>query len=287
MKKIVIFIILVFAISLSAIASSVNPLAIPENTLERPVLKYKNLESVMTENDFNQVLNTLSKIYSPVILARGGYPLLMKGDWHSSVVNAYATREVNSWKVLVAGGIARSKGMTNDSLALIVCHELGHHLGGAPRTFLFEGWPSAEGQADYWAASKCMKRYYAELLSEEIVINQNIPEKVLADCTNTYSEPKEMKICVRTMMATMNFSTFLNALGTTRYITNILGKDNREVKGTNTNDYPRPQCRIDTLYQGALCTIEADIETSETDAKLGHCNDTTKLGARPRCWYRP
>lgn len=282
-----IFIILFFVVSLSAIASSMSPSAIPDNSLERPVLKYKNLEPTMTEQDFNQVLKTLEKIYAPVILARGGYPLLMKGDWNSAIVNAYATREVDSWKVYVAGGIARSKGMTKDSLALIVCHELGHHLGGGPRTFLFEGWPSAEGQADYWASSKCLKRYYAELLGENVGSNDNIPERLLADCTNTFADPKEMQLCLKTMNATINFSSFINELSTTRFPTNILAKDSRVVKGTNTNDYPRPQCRIDTLYHGALCTIEADAETSDSDAKLGHCNDTTKLGTRPICWYRP
>jgi hypothetical protein len=201
-------------------------------------------------------------------------------------VNAYATRELESWTVYVAGGIARAKGMTKDSLALIVCHELGHHLAGAPRTFRYDGWPAAEGQADYWASSKCLKKYYAELLGEEISIEQNIPEKVLADCTNTFGSSAQMKICVKTMIATIHFSHFLNTLPTTRTPTSVMGKDNRIVKGTNTNDYPRPQCRIDTLYQGSLCTINADAETSDNDPLLGHCNEGT-IGTRPLCWYRP
>jgi hypothetical protein len=261
---------------------------IPENSLKQPLIKPKSLESSnVTEADFNEVINTLHRIYAPVVKKKANVELVMKADWHSGVVNAYATREVDTWSVHIAGGIARSKGMTKDSLALVVCHELGHHLGGAPRTFLFDGWPSAEGQADYWASSKCLKKYYAEVeMIEDIAQDENLPEKVLADCRNTYQSTVRMNICLRSMLATVHFSNFLNTLPTSRWITSITGKDNRVVKGTNTNDYPRPQCRIDTLYQGSLCTVDANAETSETNRLLGHCNEG-EVGTRPICWYRP
>ncbi len=259
---------------------------IPDNDLHFPPIRVKGFE-VVTEHDFNTVTKILHKIYAPVVLEKAQVPLIMNATWGDDTVNAYATREVESWTVHVAGGIARAKGMTKDSLALIVCHEIGHHLGGAPRTFLYEGWPSAEGQADYWATSKCLKNYYAELKNEELSINENIPDKVIKDCSNVYKNVTELKVCIRTMLASISFAHFLNNLPDAKVTVSIDATDARQVKGTNTNDYPRAQCRIDTLYQGALCSIGSNVATSETDAKIGHCNDVNRPGTRPRCWYKP
>ena len=263
--------------------------AIPDNDMNIPASEVnpKDTDNSVTEADFIRILSILKKIYSPVIKAKSGYDLVVVSDWQDGTVNAYATREVESWNIFVPGGIARAKGMTRDSFALIVCHELGHHLGGAPRTFLYNGWPSAEGQADYWATSKCLKRYYEELSYEEISIDATIPHKAVTDCSATHKNFKDIKVCIRTQLASIAFGQFLNELPTTKHKVSIETPDTREVKGTNTNDYPRPQCRLDTVYQGALCTVPSSMLTSDEDAKIGHCNDETKLGTRPRCWFKP
>lgn len=264
---------------------------IPENDLSNPApqlpLRVKNNPDVVSEQDFQKVVQILQKLYSSVVRDRAGAELVIKSDWQEATVNAYATREEGQWVVHVPGGIARAKGMTKDSLAFIVCHELGHHLGGAPRTFLFDGWPSAEGQADYWASSKCLKSYYEELAAEEISVGLNIPEKIIHDCSVVYRTFKEQKVCIRTMLASIAFANFLNQLPGSKGNISIDTPDTRVVKGTNTNDYPRAQCRLDTLYQGALCTVGSQVATSETDPKIGNCIDESKPGTRPKCWFKP
>ncbi len=263
---------------------------IPDNELNLPPKEYssqnKKSNDEVTEEDYLSVIKILTKIYAPVVLERSGFPLIIKTDWQDGTVNAYATREVDSWSVQVPGGIARAKGMTKDSLALIVCHEIGHHLGGAPRSFLYEGWPSAEGQADYWATSKCLKRYFETLAAEEISIGFDIPEKIISDCSSVYKSFIEVKVCIRTMLSSVAFANFLNQLPGSKVSISIETPDTRIVKGTNTNDYPRPQCRLDTLYQGALCSVASSVANSETDSVAGNCNDEMKAGSRPRCWYK-
>ena len=282
MKKLPIWILLtVFILSISPGVFA----AIDDNVLTVPT-NIKRTHQV-TEIEFNSVVSILHRIYKPIIDEKSGLNFIMAADWQDETVNAYATREAETWTVHVAGGIARAPGMTKDSLALIVCHEIGHHLGGAPRTFLFDGWPAAEGQADYWAASKCLKNYYRELDSEEAIISSELPAKAIQDCNSVYKDYSQLKICIKTMKANLSFSNFLNALPDIKVLTSLESSDPREVKGTNTNHYPRAQCRVDTIYQGALCNIDANVATSESDAKIGHCNDTTKPGTRPRCWYRP
>lgn len=269
--------------SLFAFASTNAFGVIPYNDIQIPT----ELAKGVSEADFKRITDLLHKIYAPKIEEKSHLKFVMNADWSDETVNAYATREVDAWTVQIAGGIARAPGMTKDSFALIVCHEIGHHLGGAPRTFLYDGWPSAEGQADYWASSKCLKNYYQALLEDEVIIKTDLPAKVSKDCTSVYKGYAEMKICIRSMMAAIDFSNFLNELPDNKVATSIERFDDRIVKGTNTNHYPRPQCRVDTVYSGALCDIDANVATSETDAKIGHCNDATKLGTRPRCWYKP
>lgn len=112
---------------------------IPENDLNNPPVLIKDFDTV-SEHDFNHITNLLHKLYAQDIEEKSGLKFVMITDWQDGTVNAYATRSVDAWNVHINGGIARSKGMTDDGFALIVCHEIGHHLGGAPRTFLYEGW---------------------------------------------------------------------------------------------------------------------------------------------------
>lgn len=246
-----------------------------------------NLQAnAVTEKEFNNVLSRIHSLYNSIVKTYG-VELVVDANWADTKENAYSTREEGRWVLHVPGGIARAKDMTTDSFALVVCHELGHQLGGAPRMHLYGGWPSAEGQSDYWASSKCLKKYYSSLSNQEISASANIPEKVIADCSSVYLNIAEQKVCVKTVLASLDFARFLNSLPDAKYVVSLETPDPKVVKGTNINDYPRPQCRFDTLYQGALCPISFNVLNSEKDPDIGNCNDYTKLGARPRCWFKP
>ncbi len=278
------FALCLFLFSLTSIVFGAN--VIPENDLSNPPLIVKDFGAI-TEHDFNEVTSTLYKIYAPIIEEKSGLKFVMIADWKDATVNAYATQSLESWNVHINGGIARAKGMTIDGLALVVCHEIGHHLGGAPKNFLYYGWPAAEGQADYFATSKCLKKYYRELSIEGFALDTNASEAIILDCNGVYKNLADLKVCVRTQMASSEFAFFLNSLPGVRNPIVFGVKDPKVVKGTITNEYPKPQCRFNTLYQGALCSINSDVATSDTDAKIGNCNDESKPGTRPRCWYKP
>lgn len=241
----------------------------------------------VTQSEFFYISSLLQSLYTADIYEKGGVAFGMNADWYDETINAYASREPGLWSVHINGGMARAQGMNKDSLAFIICHEIGHHLAGGPQTFKFDGWPSAEGQADYWATSKCLKRYYHFLQNQEFSVDPAVPERALKDCAAVYNTSLEYRICLRTMNAVVSFGHFINSLPDTKQFVNILTPDDRQVKGTNMNDYPRAQCRIDTLYSGALCYLDASLKTSDDDPKVGHCNDQKKPGARPRCWYKP
>lgn len=260
---------------------------IPETNLFYSKSNNKELFKTLTESDLAEVADRITKIYSDFTSKNyNNAKLIIEKNWEDTTINAFAIQNAsNEYRIYVTGGIVKSKGMTKNSLALILCHELGHHLGGAPHTHLYNGWPSAEGQADYWATSKCLKNYYGEIANEEVDITTNIPEKLITDCNKIYPDFKEMKICVRSLIASLEFANFINFLPTTKVQIKLDSPDPKVVKGTNINDYPKAQCRFDTLYQGALCNIPAFELTSQTDASVASCMDQNVPGARPKCWF--
>ncbi len=79
--------------------------------------------------------------------------------WESSFVNAQAWRSGSQRRVTVYGGLVRHPAITAPGLALMLAHETGHHLGGAPRDPDLR-WAAWQGQADFWAASTGMAKVF-------------------------------------------------------------------------------------------------------------------------------
>ena len=86
--------------------------------------------------------------------------LLVNGEENAMRIRAEAIQEKGKAIVRVYGGTPRHKTMTLDGLTMIICHELGHHLGGGPRRSELYPWSAAEGQSDYFAGSVCLKRLW-------------------------------------------------------------------------------------------------------------------------------
>lgn len=77
-------------------------------------------------------------------------------DSEDPKVNAELTKVANELTIRVWGGMLRHRLMTEETLLLLLCHEIGHYLGGPP-TKARGGWSSTEGQADYFAGLHCAR----------------------------------------------------------------------------------------------------------------------------------
>ena len=88
--------------------------------------------SDMTEHRFLEILDWFEAYYKDDISALGA-ELKIISDWKESMANAFAQREDNTWIIRVLGGLARHHLMTEDAFILVLCHEMGHHIGGAPK----------------------------------------------------------------------------------------------------------------------------------------------------------
>jgi hypothetical protein len=155
------------------------------------------------------------------------YPLELKADWNSPYFGAGVSLYENSFKLMILGGTARMKEMTLDAYAANVCHEVGHVIGGDPKqTITGADWASSEGQADFFAATICLKRFYqSEGISNEVDLKNkiekagfdfmNLASKIESDPKNKFFQRAKVKMA--------------------------------EVDHTLINRYPSLQCRYETF----------------------------------------
>ncbi len=263
-----------------------NRLYIPANLL---------LESGITEAQWTVVFDRFEKLYTPIIAAKGG-TLQLNRLWDDGTVNANASQEnsevdgkkVSTWIINMYGGLARYQNMTADGMALVVCHEAGHHLGGAPK---YGGeasfWASNEGAADYFGVLKCMRNMFADDDNTTIVSQMKVDATIRTTCASQYFDVKDQAICMRAATAGTLLGRVLGELGQEGAIPTVDTPDNNVV--TETQDsHPAAQCRLDTYYQGANCLAELSTDLDGSDYHKGSCTAPNfKVGLRPTCWFKP
>ncbi|MCO4754214.1 MAG: hypothetical protein KC478_07015 [Bacteriovoracaceae bacterium] len=285
MKKLILFVFLIFA-SRSFVANACdengNSGYLPENDMYISV--DDKMAGDMTEARFNEIIDKIAAVYEPIVRSKRG-KLKVNRKWKDGTVNASAQRSGKTWIVNMYGGLARHADVTDDGFAMVVCHELGHHLGGAPKVgSFFNKWASNEGQSDYYGSSKCFRRVYANDDNVAIVAAMEVPEFATKNCMKAWSTQDDIALCQRAAMAGKSLSKLLARSGTPKFST----PDSSVVTRTN-HRHPAGQCRLDTYFQGALCEKDVTDEVDNRDAKKGVCNRSTgqKIGNRPLCWYKP
>jgi hypothetical protein len=260
---------------------------LPENDLSIPVGD-KNAGG-LTEEQFNAVIDKYEAIYAPIISGMGG-TLKVNRKWTDATVNASAQRSGSTWVVNMFGGLARHQTITEDGFALVVCHELGHHLGGAPKYKGFLGlnnWASNEGQSDYFATLKCLRKGFLNDNNAEIVGRMAIPALLSEKCAAQFADEAEKNICIRGGMAGVSVAGLFASMRNQPE-----GKfetpDQNVVSRTN-DAHPAHQCRLDTYFQGALCDKSFNEDVDQKDEVTGTCHGSTShaVGLRPLCWFKP
>lgn len=257
---------------------------LPKNKLYIPASA--NIKSGITLSEFNDVIDKVEMIYSSIIRQYGGI-LKIERLWEDGTVNASANRKGDTYLVKMYGGLARHYTITKDAFTLVACHELGHHIGGVPRYTTAGGsWASVEGQSDYFATLKCMRRIFENEDNENIVIKLSIDPLVKKKCEEQHSNHIDALICQRISMAGLS-SASLFAASQNRAMPRFDTPDRKEVTKTEEG-HPEYQCRLDTYFQGAICPIPMTTEIGQQDENTGTCNflDGYQEGQRPPCWYK-
>ena len=269
----------------------------PENDLH----KQKNVQKgPVTEEIFNEVIDEAIAFYRPVIQQQGGM-LWVRRAWKDDTVNASAMQLGKFWLVNMFGGLARRPEVTRDGFAMVLCHELGHHLAGYPYV---QAWAANEGQSDYFAAMGCARALWYDKPATNKIKADDVPETPRKLCDMKWKSDKEAKLCYRVMMAGKSTADLLGALKEQEVFFD--NHDETVVDVTNSK-HPDAQCRLDTFMSGALCdaewnhaiipgkrledsnSVEAEIESSTVTCTRNYftdAQDDIENGVRPNCWFK-
>ena len=277
MKKIALSTILCLAFAGPVYASNSTSIFPPNNAW----IGLDKANQGIGEADFNNVLSKLTQIYNPIVQAHG-YRLVFNALWSDGTVNSDTTTQGGEWIINSYGGLARYQGMTTDAYAAVACHELGHHLGGAP-LFEDDSGMSVEGEADYHVGTKCLHKYFAGEDNVKIVSAMKIDPVAETKCNAAYTDANEQALCKRSASAGFILAKVLQQLSQTPAI--AFNTPDRTIVRQTMEDHPEAQCRLDTYFASALCTMSSDTEFSDNDEKVGAC--MSGVGARPLCWFKP
>jgi hypothetical protein len=259
---------------------------LPENNFAIPISE-KN--EGLTEAQYNLTIDKVEKVYRPIV-EKLGLKLKIERLWTNSRVNAGTVRAGKEVILRMYGGYARHPLITEDAFTLVLCHELGHHLGGSPRKDLYgrgPEWPSTEGQADYFATLKCLRKVFRKENNTEVVQKLEVPELIQTNCSKSFPVDWEAAICIRTSIAGLK-NSYISA--------HIRGIENPQIETPDSSmvektyeGHPIPQCRLDTYFQGSVCEVPSNISVSDTNEVTGTCHQENgnDMGLRPACWFKP
>ncbi len=266
----------------------------PKNDLNIPV--GMELSGGIDETTFNNVIDNISSFYAPIIKSKGGN-LKVNRLWTDGTVNASAQRQGSTYLLNMYGGLARHSRTTEDGFALVMCHELGHHLGGFPQSgglLNINNWASNEGQSDYFGTMKCFRRVYENADNASVIAKMNVPETVKNKCSSSFKSASEINLCVRGAMAGKVLADLLWSLahGQKEFTADTMPNfdtPNPKVVSKTDNAHPEAQCRLDTYFAGAICQAAFTEEFGKKDPNTGACAQEKgdRFGYRPLCWYKP
>ena len=254
---------------------------IPENDLKIP----KSIKANINEAQFNQLIDKVIKPYKDIILSHyKADEFIVHRLWDNEKVNASASTRNNIYSLKIYGGLARYASLTKDGFTLILCHELGHLIGGAP-TWKPYNISSSEGQADYFATLKCFRRINE---AQDIKINEEIVDLLaIKKCKFSFSNSKDYQLCLRSSLAQDSLTKTITELA------DLKTEPKRETPDPYVrmfiifNGYPSPQCRLDTMFSGSLCQNNVNELLDKTLYNKGNCFESNgdTVGLRPKCWY--
>lgn len=260
-------------------------------------------KSNIDPHQVQMLVDQLETLFTPIFDEHKA-ELIFEINWEDPTINLYAEQIGFSWFVHVYLGYYSLPEMTEDALALSLCHEIGHHLSGYPYK---STWSSAEGQADYFANHICTELLWKNDDNSSYV--KEIPEKLLRLCQNSYPQQDEIELCSRKMLAGMQLAEIMAT-----YSHSTVEQDIAPLPATPTMLYqhPSPQCRLNTFLRASLCHKPFNLKIipgkqkarvvpvprpaqgvnnlwARRESMQNSCDEeitSELLGARPHCWFK-
>ncbi len=197
-------------------------------------------------------------------------------------VNAYASFDDNDFPLVsISTGLLKESLIDLDTIALIICHEVGHFYGGSPKQFRGRStklsWSSAEGQADFYATAVCAKKIFP--LLPKVVQTKELGESSKVE--NELLDICKSEECLRIGLASYKLASIYAKIKFWDQVISLKNKD-RTISNKINRGHPNPQCRFDTMILGVLCD-KTHIQNQGENPSLSCADSRYK---RPTCWYR-
>jgi hypothetical protein len=259
----------------------------PTNDLFFP-LGVKLLGGGLSQEAYNRQIDRVVEANISTFSSRG-LKLSINRDWMNAEVNAFASVSPlmpANRMITLTGGLARHPLMTEDSFALVFCHEVGHHLGGAPE---FASGLSAEEEADYFSTLKCARKLFLHDDNQKVIQGTVVPAALESACKKAFVNLNDMAVCIRTGLGSQILGKILSSMSRQPQVEPKFDTPDRTIVAKTILSYGSVQCRIDTLFQGSLCDKSFNEEMSDRDLTKGACHSALgdSIGNRPRCWFKP
>ncbi|MCB9059925.1 MAG: hypothetical protein H6622_00200 [Halobacteriovoraceae bacterium] len=246
----------------------------------------KNNIGISAAESYYETLNYFKSRMSLEVELYFGKYLDVKIDERTSRAKVYTTKDNQHNPIIyVSRPFLEHSMLTEDVLLMFLCHELGHHLGGAPKKMRNDntrGWDSVEGQADFFASSKCLPKIFREADNKRQI--DKYPQKLREDLekrcgANIY--------CQRVSKTALDFASMIATFKPYWKAPSLRAKDLFKI-GRTLHTHPAPQCRLDTLISGAHCSFKHKIPFDSTNISQGSCLDeltSWPQALRPGCWF--
>ncbi|MDG0815377.1 hypothetical protein [Bdellovibrio svalbardensis] len=203
--------------------------------------------SDVSERDYLEVISDFQSHYMQAVIARTGKPLIIPNEWASPYFAAFAMKKESFMQISLWGGMARAPGVTKPMLAAVICHELGHILGGDPlQTIPGSEWASTEGQSDFFAAKVCLPEYLQR--HSEAVPLATVNSQVLQICGDHVD-------CEKVAQIGWDLVNMFQRYSYRKFVPVQLDVEEKAATELILNTYPSDQCRLDTYIEGARCQL--------------------------------
>ena len=276
---------------------------IPTEDIKNPYQVFSARDANMTKQEFDNVVEKARVFYGPIVTAHGG-KLKINGRWDDDTLNANASQFFGTWNVNMYGGLARHPEMSLDGFAMVLCHEMGHHLAGF--TFRKGGgfggtWAANEGQSDYFAAHSCSRELWKDDLAHNATFKTKIPQIAIDSCDAAWTTEDDRNLCYRINAGGESLARVLSALKEDPVAPTFETPDVNKVNAVD-DSHPDAQCRLDTTYSASLCKADFDPTlipgkkhsdqfgtAAAKEASQYTCMQFSNHneGLRPRCWFKP
>src|SRR5262249_54767545 len=143
--------------------------------------------------------------------------------------------------------------VTSDGFSIILCHEIGHHLGGFP---FLSYWIADEGQADYYATQVCARLIWKDQVETNASFRASVDPLAKASCDQIWTQEADQDLCYRITKAAESLGVLVSSLDGSplpQWSTPDLS-----VVDVTWDFHSYAQCRMDTYLAGALCTKTFD-----------------------------